>query len=485
MANTAIYEQALQEFNTKYNLEGYDLQSIQKFDEKFRYLNDFLMDKTIGSNSAEQFVVWATKTLKAVLETNSKYNEKGEYLPSFSLKQFVKDFDNLANAQYLSTLEEGQEPNREPYAGATLEALGKSFAANCGKFNKTLPSLWAEGLKNGTMDLGALETATNTAYDKLMDDANDKEKMNGELTNVIAAHEALKQLRESRKGVVGWFWKLFNRTRNDQEKELLKDLGYKIDRLAAKGYKVNQAQVAITGKTLMGQEVVKASQKEAVKTAETTKSASKSMHIKPVADKIIAIYNDNNLKGEMAEELMEKLPDNGQSPSQRKHGYTMLVSQLASNTFELNEQFDEAIANGGDPNKEMAKVVKEVFKLAASKGSKQLAGSEAEKIEGYGIIAKTIINKMTAAAIYPSEFSAMAETYVNKSVEMYKELQVEGNKDVAKAYDEQFDKEFVDVNERVAMFDDKNNPFVESSVSKSAPISQQPQHDVPTINTSK
>ena len=69
MANPQIYQDELAAFNKKYNLENYDLASLQEFDERFNNLDDFLTESVIGGNPAQKFVNWAARTLKKVLET--------------------------------------------------------------------------------------------------------------------------------------------------------------------------------------------------------------------------------------------------------------------------------------------------------------------------------------------------------------------------------------------------------------------------------
>ena len=58
----------------------------------------------------------------------------------FSLKDFLTDFEKLADAKYRSELEEDQEPTRKKYAGAKIKALNKAFVKPLEETNKTLPT---------------------------------------------------------------------------------------------------------------------------------------------------------------------------------------------------------------------------------------------------------------------------------------------------------------------------------------------------------
>ena len=58
-------------------------------------------------------------------------------------------------------------------------------------------------------------------FEKLTAKNANKEELGNELKSIVAAREAMRELRESRKGLVGFFWKLFNSEQNNQEKDLL------------------------------------------------------------------------------------------------------------------------------------------------------------------------------------------------------------------------------------------------------------------------
>ena len=105
----ADYAEELQKFNSTYKLDGFDFKNLEEFDAKFRYVDNFIMNGTIGENAKERFATWAARTVKTVLEKNSKLNENGEYLTSFNLRTFLKDFDRVAAAYERTKVQEGQE----------------------------------------------------------------------------------------------------------------------------------------------------------------------------------------------------------------------------------------------------------------------------------------------------------------------------------------------------------------------------------------
>lgn len=202
MPNTQIYTNELELFKRTYNLKKYDLKEIEIVDDKFRLVNDPLTKPSISGSPAAKFTNWVSKTLSIYFETNTMLNADGKYMSSFDVQEFLTDFERLAVAKYHSELQEGQVPNRKEYAGANMKALDAVFSEYIQKMNKPLPTVWMEKLKKGSMDMQKLQDITTKAYDNM--DKKwyvDENEMAGNLTNVVAAYEAMKQLRASRKGV--------------------------------------------------------------------------------------------------------------------------------------------------------------------------------------------------------------------------------------------------------------------------------------------
>ena len=224
MPNPQIYTDALENFNNKYGLKDYDYAKFAAVQEKFSYIDEFIMDSPAGRGAAGLFSALAAKTMSLYFENATKLNENGKYMSSFDINDFLKDFDDLAQAKYESELAEGQESKRPKFAGANAKQIAKAISKDYGKTNKTLPTLWFEKLDSKKMSVDELQGITNNAIDDLFSEDADKNEMEGQLVNVVAAHEAMKQLRESRSGFVGFFWKLFHRDLNAQEEEYMNSL---------------------------------------------------------------------------------------------------------------------------------------------------------------------------------------------------------------------------------------------------------------------
>ena len=471
MANPQMYQDALATFNKWYNLKDFDLETLENNDKQFRVLDSYLSITSNPEDPAKQFVSWAVRTLAIYLNENTTPNEDGKYVSSLDPQQFLNDFESLAQAKYLSTLGNFDEPTRKHRAGARKEAIQNAFKEVANGFKQSLPTMWKDRLKAGTTKLETLQNLSDGAFNMMNNFNGDKAEMDGHLTNVVAAYEAMQQLRNSRKGFFGWFWKLFNRTQNNQEKEYLTALASQVGQLQGLGYNVSKVTQDLTGKTILGKEItteLKAPQKEVAQTqASPAKSSEKTMQIAPVSERL-ARKMQGFFLSELVAEWKENLPENIKlADITLKYA---IGTNLINGIKQLNATFDKRVAENSDPKKEMECLVKEVFKLTVSHSSKHIANETgAEKAEALKVIAKTFIDAASPAALYPQELGSVVESALNQSVFQYKAIVKEG-----KDYFEEMKKYEVVDNTREQLFDD-NHPFMESNVAgTSAQVSQQP-----------
>ena len=87
---------------------------------------------------------------------------------------------------------------------------------------------------------------------------------------------------------------------------------------------------------------------------------------------------------------------------------------------DLNEQFDQDIKKGNQ-NESVAKLVRGVFKAAYEYQAYIVGNSKLGRVQACGILAKTLIDNLTAVAVYP-ELSSLANEYIDKNVSIYKEI---------------------------------------------------------------
>lgn len=483
----ANYEQVLEDFRQQWNLPpAYNLNRIAESVQALRFADSFLKGSSSDNSPATQYKKWFSRTLSIYFSANTTPNENGKYMSSFDAQAFYDSFKNLVQAKYDADAEErGEEPLQvEDVTNGQKQSL-ENIIANCKRnYKKTLPALWYENLKKGTMDMQNLQNITSNSFDvmykKWYADANE---MAGELTNIVAAREAMQQLRASRSGVLGWLWKvIFNRTQNRQEKEYLQQLNNQISALTSKGYLLDGITRTLTEKTVFGKDVnaktetMRTQDKKAQKTKEDpVKNLVKPKAIQPVAGQIIEMANSEFIN-DLAAKFNEELPGNNMPHAVRIWQYQVELGKILETINELNENFDKAVENGADPKKEMAKVVHGVFKETVKAFSGYMIETGVDKMEGLKIAAELITNQLTAAAIYPNELGNAVNDYIERNLAIYEEI-VTSDKEYGEAiedYKQMLEGDAVAGDDHEPVFND-DNPFVESNVNKSAPVKQQPQ----------
>ena len=483
MPNPQIYTTELERFRQKYNMPEYSLDAVMAVNQKFQYVNNFLNNDTLGTNSASQFINLMSRTLGMCFEANTNVKANGKYI--FKPQEFLRDFEKLASAKYHSELNDGEEPQRKKYDGAKMSDIKKILTNNFKDLNKTLPTLWAEKMKKGSMSQNDLLLAATNVMD-IMDNVIQSNDVPFEdrIINVVAAYETMKQIRESRTGFLGWLWKFIFRERNEIEQMNLETFESQVNRLRTAGYPVDKIAADLTSKTVLGLEVesaTKAKETAAAKTQESpVKQAFQPIKVEPCAEKMRNAYPETSKK--VIKEIIDKLPvTNKYGGLYREQTLELMIkNQLFEKFDELNVQFDKDMQNGNQKNA-IAKLVRGSFMAAQSVSVMATSGVDMNKVDACAIIAKLFIDNFTAVSIYP-ELNGIVNEYLKDNAALYNEIDTK-----ELAYSHEIDKYEVDYVPsekyfREPVFGGDNNPFAENSDKIASPIVQQPQKDVPTLN---
>ena len=407
MPNEQIYTTELARFRNKYNMPEYDLKALESVDQKFQYLNSFLTIGTVGEDPATQFRNWAARTLGMYFETSTSLRADGKYMSAFDPRDFLKDFEKLARAKYDSELNEGEKPQRKKYAGAKMRQLKQILVDNIKDMNKTLPTLWAEKLKKGTMTQNDLLLTTSNVMDKVdgIIQGNNA-PLKDQIINVVAAYEAMKQVRESRTGFLGWLWKFIFRERNEIEEANLNLFESQVNQLREKGYSVDKISADLTGKTVLGLE------------AESRDKARETQAIEPVVGvlvgKVKTIIAQPNLKKDFIDEVIEALPKNNTvDANMQKAIFTgMLESSFIDKIQQFNQKFDEQEVKTEEHIKAGAK---EVFKKAYTAAQSLGYSQPIERLMVAQLLTDKIMKNFSPVALESETYAQFANGYVLKN----------------------------------------------------------------------
>ena len=477
MPNPQIYTTELERFKKKYNMPEYDLDKLVAVDQKFRYVNDFLNKDAAGDNAVTQFINLMSRTLGMCFEANTNVKANGKY--RFYPQEFLRDFEKLASAKYFSELKDGEAPQRKKYAGARTRQLKQVLINNFAELNKTLPTLWAERLKKGTMTQNELLLATSNVMDNVDNviKSNDA-PLEDQIVNVVAAYEAMKQVRESHTGFWGWLWKFIFRERNEIEQTNLEMFESQVNRLREKGYPVDKIAEDLTGKTVLGLEVEKEQPKAPAERKENpVKQAFQPINFEPCAEKIGKAYPETSKK--VIKEILEKLPVTNKYGLFREQTLEVMIAGQAFKFNELNEQFDKDMQTGNQKDA-IVKLVRESFKVAQAVSVMATSGCNVDKIDACAMIAKLFIDHFTAVSTYP-ELDGIVNEYMKDNAALYNEIETKGL-----SYGKEIDNYAVDYVPSEEYFKepafDEDNPFVENGGKIAPQVSQAPQQNVPTLN---
>ena len=496
----ANYEQVLEDFRQQWNLPStYNLNRMAESVQALRFADSFLKGSSSDNSPATQYKKWFSRTLSIYFSANTTPNENGKYMSSFDAQAFYDSFKNLVQAKYDADAEErGEEPLQvEDVTNGQKQSL-ENIIANCKRnYKKTLPALWYENLKNGTMDMQNLQNITSNSFDvvdkKWYVEANE---MAGELTNILAAREAVKQLRESRpRGFLGAIWWLFNFRINARERDCLEALNTCITTWEAQQFNTEKVLGELMDKTALGRPVnatEKASQPQLQETEQIQNQPSENTELNnvPKAPQMdpVAKQLDETLKKvdsyAMGQELHEKLPANSQMEILRTMGFQTLWKTASKNISQINADFDSAVANGADPQAEMDHVVRKLF-VDAFKAVKAWGdySKMEDKIEATKIMAQTMLERHTALALHSDKLGDAVNGYVEQYTNTMKELSKQDKDFVSEMEEYEFNRmNGVSNNNKERVFDNDNNPFVENDGKIASQVSQAPKQNVPTLN---
>ena len=406
MPNEQIYTTELARFRRTYNMPEYDLKALESVDQKFQHLNNFLFESSTTANPAAQFVNWASRTMAMYFKANTNLRADGKYMSGFNPQAFLRDFENLAKAKYESELSDGEEPTRKKFAGARKRDLKSILVNNFKDMNKTLPTLWAEKLKKGTMTQNDLLLTTSNVMDNVDGIIKgNNAPLKDQIINVVAAYEAMKQVRESRKGFFGWLWKLFNRERNEIEEICVETFENQVNQLREKGYSVDKISADLTGKTVLGLEV------------ESRDKARETQAIEPVVGvlvgKVKTIIAQPNLKKDFIDEVIESLPKNNTvDANMQKAIFTgILESSFINKIQQFNQKFDEQEVKTEEHIKAGAK---EVFKKAYTAAQALGYSQPIERLTVAQLLTDKIMKNFSPVALESETYAQFANGYVLK-----------------------------------------------------------------------
>jgi hypothetical protein len=267
------YTDAYSKFIAKYDLD-LNIKTEYEGATSLAAFDDFVIATSQDDIAKEAYISTLSSALVSYINKKVRIEPgKKHDTGNINLGDFVTEFDKLIDA---IRTDEAEAKNTE-YQHVKFEDMPMNRVINevwdkvAPSFNKTLPTMWKDNIRSGKMKIDDMKKVTNGLFFKLspidMEDV-DKSKLQGELTSIVAAYEAMKQVRETRKGFFGFFWRMFHRVENEEELNYLSGLTNQIDLLMYKEYDVSGVTSKLNGKNILGQNIAGAAKVQATEQEE-------------------------------------------------------------------------------------------------------------------------------------------------------------------------------------------------------------------------
>ena len=478
MPKTTLQEK-INKFNNTYGAT-LDLTALERHANQFKYLDNFLFEKKNDNPELTAYLRGLNKALLDCIKDKLQMNENGNYdLSNFQIPEFIQDYEEIM-AQKNEEAENSR--NRAPFEGAKFKDVVKMAGNALGKYNKALSNVWADSILNGEFSVAQMQIMTNTSHLHLynaMQPENERrgkkedgtwtDEVKGSLRNLIAAKQAMENVRQQR----GIFFKIFSFRKNAAEKEYLASLTMLVEGYRAVGYPVEEVMSEVSASALKGAY----ENAKGYKAREANRQAQKSV----VSTKAAAVIADAKFQETFKKEIKNSLPAaKFDDLSVDMLVSSMVVESLVKTVQRLNEKFDQAVYEGADSKKEMVNIVKNVAKEAFRCASSLGYTAPQEQLLVGQIITDVVLKKVSPAAFDKENYAEFANGYIlnNPDVfddelrdqDIYQEQYVEGAKN---AYNEKQNcRENIQVNEA--------NVAVQAN--EVAPVEQVPAINAPSIN---
>ena len=418
-----IYTLALSKFKNIYKMDRYDLKQSIENERRFRFLNG-----TDNHSTDKLYARYAASALSTYFTSVSKFKENGACtLSNFTLDKFMQDFEELFDAAYRSELEKSEDYNRVARNGADPNYVKRACLNAAKLHNETLPNMWKDRIRKGEMNIAEMEAVTDKLHERLLDGNGEPEDLKDDFNKLVAATVAMDEVRKSRQGFIGFFWRLFHREQNRAEENYQMSLNAQLGSLRGK-YDIDKVTSELKQKTFLGK-AVKGARKDKVNEAavNATKVAKKSAKIEAVTDRIDELLSDNDVKDDFFKEINDIIPGKPQEKDTRYISLKYINGPtLAKDMKKINESFDEGLASGKDHKRLVGKLVRDAFERANYITTLHLKEDNVDVRARVNVsVAKAILNKFTAVALYRDQLGGMVDKHMDRTVAMYKEAREE------------------------------------------------------------
>ena len=393
---------------------------------KIAQLKNFTLEQK--NAAANTYANLFSYVLAGYLKQHSHITENAAYnkMHDFSADTFLNQFEDLMATKFEAANKNGS--TRKPFEGIDRNRF-ITFANNMvNSYNKSLPEVWADRIKKGTMTIEEMQAITDNAQNLLM--VQNKrpgympENKKAALLNMVAAYNAMETLRQQR----SVWWRFWNFRISGREQKYLDKLKEQVNALRNTHYKVSAA-LGSANQKLMEQP------KGDKITLDSIPVGEAELVLDNVASKLESTINNRQYVREFSEKIFAAIP-NGKK---LVNGKEQEFSSLLSATMELvmqnyNKTYDSTQAKDLDPEITVKAQMKLAFADAVTSFT-NIIGYEnrKERLVAAQIITDMIMKEFSPARFQPEKYGKYASGYALNNWTEIEELANEDPKDIEAA----------------------------------------------------
>jgi hypothetical protein len=247
------FEDLQEQFNNTYSIR-ISVKDTERTKNTYALLGGLFSAGESKKSPLNKYVALLSSAFATYLNTHSKIDASRSYerLSQFNMEGFIRSFEGMMQARYEESLPEGETPKRKPYEKANFASLLERMVQFTRQYNKSLASLWAEQVKEGTMDVETIKQFALEDAQFLVRNANNanvsQEEKDNRLKHFVTARQAIDTLWEKR----GYGWIILHPIQAYREYDLLNTLNDIWDDLEEYNYPLNDMEGQVATSHVLG-----------------------------------------------------------------------------------------------------------------------------------------------------------------------------------------------------------------------------------------
>lgn len=414
-------------FKKEYDLD-ISIEEVEKSLKSFRYLNDFMNEKTNFESKSTTYVHTLANLLHHYLENklSPMYYRRSLDLTDVNVEKFINDFEKIMAKR---RDEHDLTISQEPFGGLGSK-LYDQLLPQFQSLNKPVADLWTKSILEGKVDPMDLKTDTEQIFNDMKDKKPPlKETEERTLELAVLTYKAMNQVYQKRTlwKAAPWNWRQWYR-----EAKYINKLGEQLKTYRNNGLPIDKIEQKYSTPHLknIGDKLVAAKHAAAQVEANELNRKAEEKKQELANQKVTATENlkqvtaDPTFKDKFIDDVVKDLPQTQSSDSMKKDILSMAFNNMVNTMKIQNANFDDEF---GDPKKYVVNGAKAIFKNAYISANTFGCKNREECLAVAQIITDKVMQKLSPAAV-DQTYAMFANGYALKHAEEFNNALGAGNK---------------------------------------------------------